>query len=152
MNPYIHPPFALALLIAVAWTTLFSLASTPGVRGWRNVGILGSYVLALVFLFIAGWRSALATWAVFGISGGVVYILWEILQRLRAPADWEKPGISLSPLVHGLLAWPIMVPEAVEHALAEAGILPPPPPPEDSSTDVPAVATGQDEGEAGTLP
>ena len=55
------------------------------------------------------------------------YVCWEILQRLRTAAGEPKPAVSLSPLVHGLFAWPIMVPEALEYALAELGVLLPPP-------------------------
>src|SRR5438034_1217814 len=127
MRQYIHAPFAVALLIAVGWTTLFSLTNKPGMRGFRNLGILASYVLVVVFMFVAGWRSALVTWAVYGVAGGVIYICWEILQRLRSAAGEQKPGVSLSPLVHGLFAWPIMVPEALEYVLAEVGILRAPP-------------------------
>lgn len=128
MSQYLHIPFAIALLIAVGWTTIFSFMNKPGIRGFRNLGILASYVLVIVFLFTAGWRVALVTWAMFGVVGGVIYICWEILQRLRTAAGQEKPGVSLSPLVHGLFAWPIMVPEAIEYALAELGVLPAPPP------------------------
>ncbi len=128
MSQYIDIPFAIALLIALGWTTIFSCMNPPGIRGFRNLGISAAYVLVVVFLFIAGWRAALVTWAVFGVAGGLIYISWEILQRVRAPAQEEKPGVSLSPLVHGLLAWPIMVPEAVEYALAELGVLRTPPP------------------------
>jgi hypothetical protein len=127
MSQYIHIPFAIALLIAVVWTTLFSLSNKPGIRGFRNLGILGSYILVLVFLFVAGWRAALVTWAVFGVVGGVIYVCWEILQRLRTAAGEKKPAVSLAPLVHGLFMWPIMVPEALEYALAELGILKAPP-------------------------
>jgi len=123
MSQYLHAPFTTALLIAVGWTTLFSLANRPGIRGYRNLGILASYVLLLVFLFVAGWRAALTTWAAFGVGGGMIYIGWEILQRGRTPAGEQKPRVGLSPLVHGLFAWPIMVPEAVEYALAELGVL-----------------------------
>jgi hypothetical protein len=97
MSQYIHVPFALALLIAVGWTTLFSCTSKPGIRGFRNLGILVSYILVLVFLFVAGWRAALAMWAAFGVAGGIVYICWETLQRLRTPAGEERPGVSFSP-------------------------------------------------------
>ncbi len=127
MSQYIHVPFAIALLIAVGWTTLFSFTNKPRVRGFRNLGILASYILVLVFLFVAGWRAALATWAAFGIAGGVLYVGWEILQRVRSAAGEQKPAVSLSPLLHGLFAWPVMVPEAVEYALAELGVLRAPP-------------------------
>ena len=123
MSHYIHVPLALVLSLAVCWTTLFSLCSTPAIRGYRNLGILASYVSFLIFLFAAGWKPVLMTWAVFGILGGVLYVCWEVIQRLRAAAGEPKPAISLSPLLHGLFAWPIMVPEAVEYSLAEFGIL-----------------------------
>jgi hypothetical protein len=123
LSQYIHIPFAIALLLAVCWTTLFSFSSTPGIRGYRNLGILASYVLFLAFLFAAGWKPVLITWAMFGILGGALYICWEVIQGLRTPAEEEKPAISFSPLIHGLFAWPIMVPEAVEYSLAEFGIL-----------------------------
>ncbi len=127
MSQYIHIPFAVMLLIAVSWTTLFSLTSNPGIRGFRNLGILASYVLALVFFFVAGWRQALVTWAVFGVVGGAIYTLWEVLQRLRAPAGEKKPPVNLSHLFYGLSAWPVMVPEAIEYTLAELGVLRTPP-------------------------
>jgi hypothetical protein len=127
MSEYIHIPFAIGLFIAVAWTTLFSLTSKPDIRGFRNLGILGSYILLLVFLFVTNWRAALVTWTVFGVLGGLIYVCWEILQRLRTASGEKKPAVSLSSLVHGLFAWPIMVPEAVEYALAELGVLKSPP-------------------------
>ncbi len=127
MSQYLHLPFAVALLIAVGWTTLFSLANQPGLRGFRNLGILASYLLVVVFLFVAGWRSALATWAVFGVAGGLLYVAWEMLERRRAAPGRHDPGVSLSPLIHGLYLWPIIVPEAVEYALADLGILRAPP-------------------------
>jgi hypothetical protein len=123
MNEYIDIPFALSLGFALAWTSLFSLANNPGIRGYRNLGILACYILGLVFLFVAGWKAALITWTVFGVAGGAIYVLWELLQRLRTSPGEAKPGVSLSPLLHGLFAWPIMVPEAVEYTLAELRIL-----------------------------
>ncbi len=149
MSQYVHLPLVIALVVAVGWATLFSLTNKPGIRGLRNLGILASYILALVFLFVAGWRAALVTWALFGVAGGLIYICWEILQRLRAAAGEQKPGVSLSPLLHGLFAWPIMVPEAVEYALAELGFLSAPPAapipvaePAASPNPGPAVPTG----------
>jgi hypothetical protein len=141
MSQYIHVPFAVALLLAVGWTTLFSFSNTPGIRGFRNLGILACYVLVLLFSFVAGWRPALVTWVVFGVLGGAIYVCWEILQRLRTAAGEQKPAVSLSPLVHGLFAWPIMVPEAVESALAELRILKAPPPTSPSPTNAESGAS-----------
>lgn len=139
MSQYLHVPFAIALMFAVGWTTTFSCTNQPGIRRFRNLGILASYLLPLLYLFVAGWRAALVTWAVFGIVGGLIYICWELLQRVRTVAGEDKPGVSFSPLVHGLFAWPVMVPEAIEDALAELGILRTPPP-DSTNTDAPSGA------------
>jgi hypothetical protein len=125
MSEYFDFPFALALLIAAACTTLFSLASRWQVRRYRNLGIVACYALAFVFVFVAGWRAALGTWAAFGLAGGVIYFAWEVFQRLRSPSGAEKPDVHLSTVLLGFFGWPIMVPEAVEYALADLGILPP---------------------------
>lgn len=127
MSQYLHLPFAVALLIAVGWTTLFSLTNKPAIRGFRNFGLLASYISIIVFPFVAGWRLALVTWAVFGVGGGLLYIAWEILDRRHAPPNKRDPRVSLAPLLHGLFLWPIIVPEAVEYALTDLGILRPPP-------------------------
>jgi len=127
MSEYLHLPFAVGLLIAVGWTTLFSLTNKPAIRGFRNLGILASYISAVVSPFVAGWCPALVTWAVFGVAGGLLYIAWEMLERRHAGPSRRDPGVSLAPLIHSLFLWPIMVPEAVEYALADLGILRAPP-------------------------
>ncbi len=138
MSDNIHISFAISLLIAVAWTTDFSMTNNPGIRGFRNLGILASYVLFMVFLFIADWKAWLVTWVVFGLAGGALYILWEVIQRLRTAAGEEKPGVSPMTFFYGLFAWPIMVPEAVEYTLAEIGVLRAP-----SVTDAEASGAGR---------
>lgn len=111
------------MFITVLWTTIFSLSIKPGIRGFRNLGILGSYVSGIVFIFLAGWKQALFTWILFGVLGGVIYIIWEVLQRVKTPEGEEKPSVSIKHIFSGLLAWPIMIPEAIEYILAEIGIL-----------------------------
>ncbi len=127
MSQYLHLPLAVTLLVAVGWTTLFSLTNKPAIRGFRSLGLLACYILAIVFPFVAGWRLALVTWAAFGVGGGLLYIAWEILDRRHAAPSQRDPRVSLAPLIHGLFLWPIMVPEAVEYALADLGILRAPP-------------------------
>ena len=144
MSQYIHLPFAAVLLIAVGWTTLFSLTNKLAIRGLRNLGILASYVLVVVFLFVAGWRLALATWAAFGVGGGLLYVAWEMLERRHASPGQQDPGVNLALLIHGLFLWPIMVPEAVEYALADLGILRPPPPAPTKGTAEPEAAPDGD--------
>ena len=140
MTNYFSIPFAIALLLAVGWTTLFSMSNKRGIRGFRNFGILASYLLPPLFLVISGWQQTLVTWAVFGVAGGMIYIGWELIERFRTPSGEEKPRISLSHLIYGLLAWPIMVPEAVEYLLADLGILSAGPSPATLETAVPDAA------------
>ncbi len=64
------PQYSLYLGIALAWTVLFSLSSTPGIRGYRNPGWLACYVILIVMLFRLPFAVALTTWVAFGISGG----------------------------------------------------------------------------------
>ena len=121
----LNAPWALALLVGLGWTTAFSLLQPP-LRGLRNLGILASYVLGVGMAFQAPWREALFTWVVFALAGGVAYVGYEAWSRGRQPADGDR--LSLSPLLHAVLAWPIMFPEAVEYLLAELGVLGSPPP------------------------
>jgi hypothetical protein len=114
---------AIALFAALTWTVLFSLSNTPGIRGYRNLGILAAYVGLGVFLFRAPWQEVSLTWAAFAVAGGIAYTFWEVLQRVRTPKHEEKPKVGFTHLFPALALWPVMVPEAVEYALAELGIL-----------------------------
>lgn len=118
-----HLPLALALAAALGWTVLFSLASKPGIRGYRNLGILAAYVCPLVFLFLTGWRAVALTWLAFALAGGLLYTTWEVLQRARPRAGEEKPNVGFTHIFPAVAIWPIMAPEAIEYTLAELGIL-----------------------------
>lgn len=113
-------PWALALLGAAIWTILFSLAQFP-LRGLRNFGLLASYVIGLAMAIRLPWREAAVTWAAFGICGGLLYVGYEAWALSRQPTPGERP--RLGALLHGLFAWPIMLPEAVEYLLADLGVL-----------------------------
>lgn len=116
-------PWALALLSALGWTTAFSLLQPP-VRGLRNLGILASYLLGLAMAVRAPWREAAVVWTAFGLAGGIAYVAYEGWLRWRRPADGDPR--RLAPLLHGFLAWPVMLPEVVEYVLAELAVLKPP--------------------------
>ncbi|HET9424266.1 MAG TPA: hypothetical protein VFO55_02755, partial [Gemmatimonadaceae bacterium] len=51
-------------------------------------------------------------------------LLQPPVRGLRNVGDGDRR--SLAPLMHGFLAWPIMLPEVVEYVLAEVGVLTPP--------------------------
>ena len=133
--------YLIYFLIAVGWTTLFSMSNTRGIRGYRNLGILACCILLIVMLFRVQFTSAVATWCVLGVSGGLVYIAYELLARIRASQSEQKPKVSFGHVIYGNLMWPVMVPEAVEYILAELGILkaPPTPPKPAKQDETPAV-------------
>ena len=119
-------PFSILLAIAVAWTIFFSLFNTPGIRGYRNLGWMGCYLTLVIMLFRIPFTAVLVTWAVFGVFGGLIYIVYEVISILRTPRGENRPSVSFSHVLHGLLAWPIMIPEAIEYTAAELGLLPAP--------------------------
>jgi hypothetical protein len=131
---------AIYLLIAVGWTTLFSMTSKQPIRGLRNLGILACYVLAIVMLIRAPFVSAVATWCAFGIAAGVIYSLYQIVAYARDKSPDKNLGLSFSHFIYGPLAWPIMIPEAIEYLLAELGVLRVQPVTPPTKTDAPPTA------------
>ena len=115
---------AVYLLMAVSWTILFSLTIKQPVRGLRNLGILACYILAAVMLIRLRFASALVTWCMFGITAGVLYSFYDFVSYIRDKTPDRKLGLSSSHFIYGLLAWPIMIPEAIEYLLADLGVLP----------------------------
>lgn len=105
----------LAVGIGFSWVA-------PPLRGGRNLGIFGCYLLLILGPFVFGWARSGATWLLYGAAGGVLYFGYEVLAWARAEGE-ERTTPRLGTLVNGLMAWPIMVPDAVEHALAQTGVL-----------------------------
>ena len=122
--------FAMALAVAFMWTTAFSMTNRFPVRGLRNLGILACYVIGISMFFVAGIKPAVSTWIMFGLIGGALYFIHDLIVRAKAKPEEEKPAISLGHFIFGQLAWPIMGPEAIEYALAELGVLKAPEPKE----------------------
>lgn len=131
---------AIFLLIAVGWTVLFSMTSKQPVRGLRNLGILACYILAVVMLIRLRFVSAVVTWCAFGIAAGVIYSFYELVAYARDKSSDKKLGLSFSHFIHGPLAWPIMIPEAIEYLLADLGVLRAQPATPPTKTDAPPAA------------
>jgi hypothetical protein len=141
LSHYFDARYAVYLLIATAWTTAFSMTNRQPLRGSRNLGILACYVVFVIMLFRLPFVTAVATWCLFGVAGGLLYIAHELFLGWRTKDSAEKPAVSLATLIHGPLAWPIMIPEAIENTLAELGILKTPPlQPPDSAIENPSPA------------
>lgn len=132
--------YALYLLIAVGWTCLFSMTIKRPVRGFRNLGILACYILAVVMVIRLPFVTALVTWCAFGLAAGIIYSAYQLLAYARDKSPDRKLDVSVSTFIHGPMAWPIMIPEAVEYLLAELGILRVQTPPSPPKTDAPPAA------------
>lgn len=118
----INVPFLTFLAIASAVTVFFSMFTTPSVRGYRNLGFLVIYLGSLIGLFVVGWRPVCVTWIAFGLISGFLYFAYELISAARSQEE-TKEGPSLITIVHGLAAWPIMLPEVIEYSLADMGFL-----------------------------
>lgn len=114
-----------ALLATLAWSTFFSMFNRPTIRGWRNLGLLAGYGVGVAMFVLLPWRSATVTWLAVAIPAGVLYVTYDVISFARTR---EREGISrpsAGPLVHALLLWPVMFPEAIEYLLADVGLLKP---------------------------
>ena len=120
---FISVSWLFKLGLASAWTIFFSMFNAPGIRGWRNLGWLACFVLGAVMAFVMPWRVSLATWAAAGVFSGLVYFVYELLAYVKAKDKSTAAKPNLGVLFHGLFLWPIMLPEAIEYALAELGVL-----------------------------
>ena len=119
----ISTKFSIALAISLFWTVIFSIANHSPIRSLRNFGILACYVIGVVMFFKIDFRKAAVTWIMFGFIGGMLYMGYELFANLKAKSPEAKMPVSISNLVYGPFAWPIMAPEAIEYTLAELGIL-----------------------------
>jgi hypothetical protein len=118
----IEKTWLMYLAIPATWTILFSMSNTPGIRGWRNLGILACYVVGIVMLLTVGWRRSGATWSVVGVATGLLYYLYD-LWGSWGDAEQQGGRARLATVLHGLFIWPVMLPEVIEYSLAEAGVL-----------------------------
>ena len=109
------------LAMPAAWTIFFSLFNTPGIRGWRSLGWLSCYLVGIAMFFSIGWRRAGTTWLAVGLATGALYYAYD-WWATRGQKDPEAHA-HLSTILHGVAAWPIMLPEVIEYSLAEAGVL-----------------------------
>lgn len=134
---------AILLLIATVWTTLFSMSEKRWVRGYRNLGILACYILAIVMLIRLPFATALVTWCAFGITAAILYNFYDLVVYARNKAPDKKLELSFAYFIYSPLAWPIMLPEAVEYLLAEVGVLKVPPVTSSAEAEVPPAASLQ---------
>lgn len=117
---YIDILWALMLLGVALWTGC-CLVFNPVLKAVRIMGIVVAYGVGLWMLITLEWKVALVTWCIFAAFGGVVSFAYELWARHH----YKGKGRSPRPLVllQGFVLWPTMVPDAVEGALVDAGVL-----------------------------
>jgi len=103
-------------------TILFSIFNAPGIRGYRNIGFLSIYVGTVISFFLVGWKPVLIGWAIFGVSSGALYYAYELFAAASSEEE-QKEWPNLTTIFHGLLMWPIMLPEVTEYLLTDLGVL-----------------------------
>ena len=139
----IDKQYAILLLIATGWTTFFSMTHKQPVRGLRNLGLLACYILAIVMLIRLPFVTALTTWCAFGIVAAIIYNFYDLVVYARSKSPDKKLGLSFAYFLYSPLAWPIMLPEAIEYMLAEVGVLRVPPVTPTAEAEVPPAASLQ---------
>lgn len=107
----------LAAVILVG--ALVSLSLKPQIRGWRNLTMLGCYVVGIVSFFLVDFFLAVGVWVGLGVLVGIAYVLYECWMARRHPDPEAPSGIQLSHVVFGPLAWPLMLLEVVEYTWGE---------------------------------
>lgn len=115
----VYSLMGLALLIG----SLVSLSSQPAIRGWRNVAMLSIFVLGIVSLFVAGWKTAAIVWLSCAVVSALLYKLYDLVARGKHSSDEEElddpPQSILMLLMHSLLVWPLIFLEGFEYLCAE---------------------------------
>jgi len=98
------------------------MANKPGIRGYRNLGILASYVLVVVFSsLLVGKRH----WQPGRRRSGRGRDLHSVgdFSAVADAARRREAGSQSAASCLWPIAWPIMAPEAVEYMLADLGVL-----------------------------
>ena len=109
-----------SLLVALILIgALVSLSLQPHIRGWRNLTMLGCYVVGMVSFFVVDFWIAVGVWIGLGFLAGAGYILYEFWAAHRHPDPEAPPRLDLLHLVYGPFAWPLILLEVFEYTWAE---------------------------------
>jgi hypothetical protein len=111
-----------SVLFGITLFTACFVVVNRAMSGMRTMGLISSYLVGAWMLYALPWRVALTTWAVFAALGGAALLLYELWARRR----YGGTGRANRPLVllQGFLMWPVMIPDALEQIVVDAGILP----------------------------
>jgi hypothetical protein len=119
---YIDILWGLMLLGVALWTTC-CLVFNPVLRSIKVMGIVVAYGVGLWMAITLPWLSALVTWCLFAAFGGAIALGYELWARYRYAGTGRVPRPLI--LVQGFVLWPVMIPDAIEGMLVDAGVLEP---------------------------
>ncbi|MCU0634352.1 MAG: hypothetical protein MUE41_05725 [Gemmatimonadaceae bacterium] len=114
-----------SMLFGITLFTACFVVVNRAMRGMRLMGLITTYGIGAWMLVSLPWKVAVVTWCVFAALGGLVVMAYELWARRRyaGTGRTDRPLI----LLQGLVLWPSMLPEALEHMVVEIGLLPPSP-------------------------
>jgi len=119
---YVDILWGLMLLGVALWTTC-CLVFNPVLKSIKVMGIVVAYGVGLWMAITLPWLSALVTWCLFAAFGGAIAFGYELWARYRYAGSGRVPRPLI--LVQGFVLWPIMIPDAIEGMLVDAGVLQP---------------------------
>lgn len=129
--PEILPDFVAFLVRPLGWFMAplsiavgASLFTTPAIRSVRNAGIAACYLALPAGILLLEWGAAMSAWLVLGVTAGISYWAYEMVSHFAVSPDEKEPLPSLSTILHGMFAWPLMLPEVIEYTLSDSGLLP----------------------------
>ena len=107
----------LAALVLIG--ALISLSLQPRIRGWRNLTMLGCYIVGVVSFFVVDLWIAVAVWVGLGFLSGTAYMIFDYWAARRHPDPDAPPRLDLLHLVYGPITWPLILLEVFEYTWAE---------------------------------
>jgi hypothetical protein len=111
-----------SVLFGITLFTICFVVVNRAMSGMRTMGFVSTYLTGAWMLYALPWKVALTTWMVFATLSGAALFVYELWARRH----FAGTGRADRPLVllQGFLMWPVMIPEAWEQIVVEAGILP----------------------------
>lgn len=111
-----------SVLFGITLFTVCFVVVNRAMSGMRTMGFISTYLVGAWMLYALPLRVALTTWMVFAaLSGAALFVYeWWARRHFAGTGRANRPLVMLQ----GFVMWPVMIPEAWEQIVVEAGILP----------------------------
>src|SRR5437016_2092287 len=96
---------------------VLSLSMNIAIRQIKIPLMLATYVIFIVSLFKGGYKVPLPIWLAIVVISGLAYYSYDRWMDRKHPE--EEPGASPVTIIHGIFAWPLMLPEVIENTYGE---------------------------------